>query len=243
MAEETRQDLKIAGSTTVAGGTFNQVTVSGQAEINGDLNCADFRISGSSEVQGSLKTKTLRVSGHAAIGGNLRADEVRISGSFTGRGDLAARKINISGQADIAGNVTAESINISGYLATRGGREAESFVARGTVAINGMLNAGTIDIRHYGSRAGEIGGENINIRIQVPFGLQRLLKIFRQPGAFTAGTIEGDDIHLELVKAKVVRGNNITMGPDCEVDLVEYRDSFQKDKGAKAGETKRIAAK
>ena len=240
MGEETRNDLKIAGSTTVAGGAFNRVTVAGQAEINGDLDCIDFKVSGSSEVKGNLKAKTLRVSGHTTVEGSLRSDEVRISGHLNGRGDLSVKKINIGGHADINGDISAEWIEISGYLAARGNCEAESFVAMGTVSVRGMLNAGNIDIKHYGnSRAREIGGENISIRIHVPLGLQRILKLFHPPGKFIAETIEGDDIHLEQVRAKVVRGNNVAIGPGCEIELVEYRDGFQKDKDATVREPKR----
>lgn len=46
------------------------------------------------------------------------------------------------------------------------------------------------------------------------------IRIYR-PGE----TIEGDDIHLELTRARVVRGNNVSIGSGCDIDLVEYKNN------------------
>ena len=47
--------------------------------------------------------------------------------------------------------------------------------------------------------------------------------------------IEGDDIYLENTHAKVARGNNITLGPGCEIGIVEYKNDFKQDKAAEVG--------
>jgi cytoskeletal protein CcmA (bactofilin family) len=60
----------------------------------------------------------------------------------------------------------------------------------------------------------------------MPFGRNKEL---------TADIIEGDDVYLENTQAKVVRGNNIELGPDCEIELVEYKDSFKQDEKADVG--------
>ena len=41
---------------------------------------------------------------------------------------------------------------------------------------------------------------------------------------------------------KVVRGNHVRIGTGCEIDLVEYRDSFNAAEDAKVGERKRMEA-
>jgi hypothetical protein len=56
----------------------------------------------------------------------------------------------------------------------------------------------------------------------------------------TVRIIEGDDIYLENTHAKVVRGNNIEIGPGCEIKLVEYKYSFKKDEMAEVGTHKNI---
>ena len=45
----------------------------------------------------------------------------------------------------------------------------------------------------------------------------------------TADIIEGDLIYLENTNAKIVRGNNVTIGTGCKIELVEYKESFKKD--------------
>ena len=56
----------------------------------------------------------------------------------------------------------------------------------------------------------------------------------------TADIIEGDDIYLENTHAKVVRGNNITLGSGCEIELVEYKNDFKQDKEAEIGTHRKI---
>ena len=55
-----------------------------------------------------------------------------------------------------------------------------------------------------------------------------------------ADIIEGDDIYLENTHAKVVRGNNITLGPGCEIAFVEYKNDFKQDKEATVGDCSNV---
>lgn len=52
--------------------------------------------------------------------------------------------------------------------------------------------------------------------------------------------IKGDDIFLEYTKAKVVRGNNIIIGSNCEIDLIEYKNNFEQLDDAKIIENKKV---
>jgi len=47
--------------------------------------------------------------------------------------------------------------------------------------------------------------------------------------------IEGDDVYLENTIAKIVRGDNINLGPGCKIELVEYKNNFKQDKAAEVG--------
>ncbi|MNR67595.1 hypothetical protein D3C85_1916860 [compost metagenome] len=61
------------------------------------------------------------------------------------------------------------------------------------------------------------------------------MSLFFRPSphaAVTVAVIEGDDIYLENTRAKVVRGNQVVIGPGCEIDLVEYKVLLEKKKGA-----------
>jgi cytoskeletal protein CcmA (bactofilin family) len=145
-----------------------------------------------------------------------------------------AEAAKFRGEADIRGNLSAGSFDILGNLTVRGDCEAESLDVKGAFTIDGLLNADTIQVRLYGlSRAKEIGGEKIEIRRRSR--LSRLLIPFVFSGSdsvLTAETIEGDDIYLEYTKAGCVRGNDVTIGPGCEIGTVEFKRHLLIDEDA-----------
>ncbi len=105
------------------------------------------------------------------------------------------------------------------------------------------MSADTIDIKFYGTcSAKEIGGEKITVRL--PQGFQSITQIFTfwAEKRLTADTIEGDDVYLEGVSAKTVRGRNVTIGTDCKIDVVEYSDNYSRTDGAMVGEARRVDA-
>ena len=105
------------------------------------------------------------------------------------------------------------------------------------------MSADIIDIKVYGTcSAKEIGGEKITVRS--PQGFQSITQIFTfwAEKRLTADTIEGDDVYLEGVTAKTVRGRNVTIGTDCKIDVVEYSDNYSRTDGAMVGEARRVDA-
>ncbi len=59
-------------------------------------------------------------------------------------------------------------------------------------------------------------------------------------GNLQTSIVEGDDIYLEHTIAEVVRGNNVTIGPGCEISVVEYHTSFNQKGNAVVKEHKQI---
>ncbi len=242
MENETRQDLSIAGSASAPGGVYKDAKISGAGKITGDLDCARFEVSGAATVSGSVKAESVRVSGAAKIESNLTADEARISGSIEVKGDVTAKELRVDGAATIGGGISGGTVEIRGALRGTGDISADDFKSQGAFTTDGLLNAESIDVSLHGaSRAREIGGGTINVRVEMGtfLGLHKVIHaLFCHPDSLTAETIEGDDIHLEYTKAKVVRGTNVTLGPGCEIDLVEYKTSFEKSDEAKVAESK-----
>lgn len=231
MENEVRSDLKISGAGSALGGRFNNVNISGSANINGDLDCNSFNTSGSSKVNGNIKTKGLVVSGSSKIKGNIEAEELKINGSVDIEGNVKSEGFKISGRAKINGNLSAQKISISGGINISKDCEAEEFNAHGSFEIGGLLNAGTIKVKTGGRcYAKEIGGENIEIREHnsVLSIINKLINtIFSNFSSVTCDIVEGDNIYLENTIAKVVRGNNINIGTGCKIDLVEYKNELK----------------
>ena len=242
MEKQFRQDLKISGTGNASGGIFDNLTIEGEGKINGNLDCVDFIVSGVADVNGNLRTKTGKISGKAIIKGNLYSEDFKISGRSEIQGSVTVKEMTIEGTAEIKGGFRAEEAEIRGTLRVKGDCQAEVFVAKGAFTIGGLLNAGSIDIMLYGNcTARQIGGEKINIRKDRSSRLIRFIEsIFPNTDDLTTESVEGDDIYLEYTKAKVVRGNNVNIGPGCEIELVEYGNDFQQVKEATVKDSKRI---
>jgi len=246
MENGIRHNLKITGEGTASGGFYSNVVVRGTADINDDFDCIDFRILGTCDISGNLKSKTGKISGEVKIKGNLESEEFKISGSSDIQGDAAVKKFKIQGGTNIGGNILSEEVRLFGEVKVEGDCNAETFISRGAFTIGGLLNAGEISIVLYSkSTVSEIGGEKIIIKKGIASKIKKIIKSIFLPSDFFDGklyteSIEGDDIHLEDTKAKVVRGNNVTIGQGCEIDLVEYRDSFEQLGNCKVSEYKKV---
>ena len=246
MINETVGSLKISGSGSAGGGVYDEVKISGSGKITGNVECNEFHISGSGKVEGNVKAKEFRTSGSSRINGNLEAEDIKISGSSHITGDikceeikvsgsmhieksLSGGEISISGSARIDEYLRGEHVRISGGIDIKGDCESEEFIARGSFQIGGLLNAGSIEIGVAGfCSAREIGGERIEVRELGSTGIwNRIISMFTSHSAgLKTDIIEGDDIFLEYTTAKIVRGNNITIGRGCIIETVEYKEKL-----------------
>jgi cytoskeletal protein CcmA (bactofilin family) len=214
------KDIKIHGQGISTGGKYNTVSIMGEGKINGNVDCVNLKIYGDGEIDGDLKaTSTVNIKGHTAF-----------------RGNLEAKNIKIQGEVEVNGELIADEAVISGNISLNSDCNAEIFTLEGGLTIDGLLNADVLKINLYWpSKVHEIGGTEITVKKEAKLSFLGLKDIIMPSGAnkkLTADIIEGDNINLENTQAKVVRGNNITIGSGCKIELVEYKDSFKNDEGA-----------
>lgn len=225
-------DLKINGTGSAGGSTYNNVTINGNGNIVGDLDCVAMRVNGICSCTGTVKTERGKINGNIDIDGNLEAGKLKISGNLTAQGHLSVKELTIQGITEIKNSLSAEKIDMFGAINVAGDCTAEMINSKGAWNIAGLLNADQIDLQlHWQSQMQEIGGEKITIKRGKDAPLIKMIKaMFLKAdfytGQLTVETIEGDDIYLEYTEANVVRGNNVTIGPGCTVDLVEYKNNF-----------------
>ncbi len=230
-------DLRINGSGRTSGGTFNAVRINGSGCINGDVVCKDFVINGSGEATGKVESNSLRVSGSGRFGSEIKAGDIRVSGSAYFDAGIDCTDINISGSADIKKGITAKNVKINGSVKIIGDCNADAFASDGVFEIGGLLNADRIDIHLYWSKstAREIGGEKITVELgNRRFGVVKsILTLTAHNPSLQADVIEGNDISLENTTARIVRGNNVSIGKNCSIGLVEYKGFYQKSNDAR----------
>lgn len=245
MEKENRYDLKISGMGTSSGGFYNNVMVSGTAQINGDLDCMDLNIEGVCKITGNVKAKDIDINGETKLNGNLECEKIKVNGHSKINGNIVVKDIDISGATNIGGSISAENVSIQGAIKVDGNCDFENFISKGVFNISGLLNSGNVELELYAKcKAKEIGGEKINVRKGISSIFSKLIKpiftILDIYDGLTVETIEGDDIYLENTKAKVVRGNNVRIGTSCEIDLIEYKNSFEQSEDTKVKESRKI---
>jgi cytoskeletal protein CcmA (bactofilin family) len=131
-------------------------------------------------------------------------------------------------------------LKLTGQLSVEGDCEYESLIAAGALQVDGLLGAETLELRLHGpARAREVGGGRIQIKRSRVVSLKKLF-VSAGPVLMTADLIEGDNLDLEYTHAKVVRGNQVRIGPGCEIERVEYRRSLSKSASAKVGTEAKI---
>lgn len=194
---------------------FRDIKLTGESVLEGDVDCIKFANTGEVEVNGNLKAVEIKVTGECLIRGRLEAQTIR------GRGEFK-----------VSHSVRGEHIKLTGNLETGGDCEVGTCEAEGAFAISGLLSADLLDLKMFGPcKAREIGGTTLQVRRSKA---SRLLSIFRSSGlgVLTAEQIEGDKVDLEHTVANVVRGNRVTIGPGCEIGLVEYGETLTVHKSA-----------
>jgi cytoskeletal protein CcmA (bactofilin family) len=227
MNDNNRVDLKIHGQGSSSGGKFKTVSIMGEGRIDGDVDCKNIKVYGEGKIYGSVKaTNTVSIKGQTLI-----------------KGDLEAGKIKIQGEIDVDGEIFADEAIITGNINIEGNCNAEILTLEGGFKVGGLLNADILKINlHWHCKVNEIGGSEITVKKDGRLSFLGLKNMFSPGGhnELVADLIEGDDIYLENTHAKVVRGNNITLGPGCEIGIVEYKNNFKQDKEAEVGTSNNI---
>ncbi|AIK38274.1 cytoplasmic protein [Bacillus pseudomycoides] len=234
---EKRNSLTLNGSGSSSGGIYNKVKIRGEGTISNDVNCNEFKAYGTSDVRGDMTTNSYIVYGDSEVQGGLHAEYVKVYGNTQVQNDCHINKIKIRGMFEVNGKLFGNFVDIKGGLTVKEDIEVEEFLLTGGLESEGLLNAENINIilRYEGSKVREIGGKKITVRKKA-----RFIPFTSHTGNLQTSIIEGDDIYLEHTIAEVVRGNNVTIGPGCEISVVEYHTSFNQKGKSVVKEHKQI---
>ena len=220
-------DLKIYGQGSSGGGKFRDVIIMGSGQILGDLECNKYEVYGTGEMKGDLK-----------------AENVIVKGQFKFDGQINTPELNVYGESDFQGDIFADEVAIQGSLKANGDLNAEICKIEGGFDIDGLLNAEMFELAmHWPCKVSEIGGTSIKIKNngKISFlGMKLMINPHSNRSLLEVDTIEADDIYLENTHAKIVRGKKITLGPDCQIDKVEYQDSFAGHEKSRVESTEKL---
>ena len=238
MVTSDANDARIAGEGQLSGGTYGAVTINGAGSIKGDMVASTFRINGAGSTEGSVKADVLVVNGSASFGREVQVGEMTVNGDASVTEGVGVGRLKVKGRMFVGGGLAAHDVDVRGELTIKADCQADSLFAEGAFTVDGLLNAETVDIRlHAPSKVREIGGQKVSVR--EGRGVASIFLFFTEK-RLTVDTIEADDIVLEYVTAKVVRGARVHVGQGCVIDLVEYTDRFDRGPGASVGNAVKV---
>ncbi|AST91564.1 MULTISPECIES: polymer-forming cytoskeletal protein [Sutcliffiella] len=244
--QKVLQDLKINGSMVVSGGSFNEVSINGKGTINGDVQCKEFKINGACDVNGKLKAETGVIRGNTNVEEDLYIGDFSVYGNATLQGNLYTSLFNVKGSCSVEKSINAEVIKPYGRLKVGDSCRADNFIARGVFDINDTLDSKIIDVTINGGKcsANVIKGEQVSVKLKGEEGFLKVLKsLFSfgdDRGTLKANEIIGNDIQLAATKAKLVKGDRITLNDGCDIELVEYTESLEIVGKARVIESKKV---
>lgn len=225
------RNLIINGSSSTNGGIFDKVSIRGEGTVYGDLESDVVNIYGQGTFRDNVSVGTMKVMGQTDVNGSLNADLLKVYGQLDVSKASNIKHLKVRGEVDFNHHLNGEHVDNKGSLKVNGNVTCDQFLSKGECKIDGLLSAEEINLKllFTTSRITEIGGGKVSVnKHNFPYGFS-----FRAKKAHLVTTVvEADDIYLEYTTAKVVRGNNVKIGPGCDIDLVEYRDSIRVSPGS-----------
>ena len=247
----SKKNLNVYGDGSYGGGSYDNISINGDAVISGDVDCNTIKIRGNGHIKGGIKSEKMSIWGQGSFEGTGDIYELSVLGDAKINGKSMITKATILGQCEmdnntiieennvlgvlkITGNYRGVTAKIKGELTVDGDAEVEQFISDGNFSIKGLLNGEEIIINPFFSRsyAKEIGGEKITVKKkEFPFSIS-----FKKPGRLETDVIEGSEIYLEDTTAKIVRGENVEIGPNCKIERVEVTGEYKVNPASKVGE-------
>ncbi|WP_078380040.1 hypothetical protein [Sutcliffiella halmapala] len=218
MAQKKAEKLRIFGDGTYPGGQYSKVKIIGQGRVNGDIESENIKILGDSIFEGKVVVDSFQLVGNGIV-----------------NSDMSGKSYWVLGNLDISTNLIGEHCRIRGWVNANGNIEMERLDVKGGLKVKGLVNAEEFKLKLHQatSQVQEIGGKNIRVK-------SNWLHFFGGKNRLVADIIEGDTIYLEHTTAKIVRGKDIILGPQCEIEVVEYKVSYKQDKNATVHHVNRL---
>lgn len=220
-------NLRLFADATIEGGTYENINAFGSLTVKGDVNAENIQVFGSGSFHGQCQIKTLKILGDSKFNDIVEINNLDLKGECYFEKNAKVDHMKIYGSAEFKENVlNGKEVKIFGAVNVNI-LEAEDIFVKGYIKCLGQLNGENIEIiTNNSSKIKEIVGTKITVKPSKRLFLNSSNKV-------SIETIEGDDIYLENVNAKAVRGNKVVIGPNCKIDLVEYHENYEeKEKGS-----------
>ena len=199
-------------------------------KIKGIGNISDNKIEGIATIDGG-SYENLSIDGVCTINGDIETNRFDVDGTTTCEGNIVCKEMDCDGVVTIHGNVRSETIVIDGVVTVNGSKvEANRIECDGVLSVQGQISADVI-ISDGFIKAQEIVGDEITIMSK---RISAFFKLFT-PKRFKYShvkLIEATTVMLRYVQADTVSGQNVNIGPGCEIRRVDCSGELTVDPSA-----------
>lgn len=219
-------NLNIYAEGTITGGKYDNIKVYGSADITGEVEADSISVFGSTDFKGKCKFNKMKILGACDFKDFVEVKEADIKGACDFFHDVKVEYLKVFGAVDFKKTVfRAKEVTIHGAVEVFN-LEADAIEVNGVIECKEQLNGDVINITTLkGSKINEMVGTSITVKPKP--SRQNFFLTFTTASKkhVEVNTIEGDNIYLEYVNCEVVRGNNIEIGPNCNIKSIEYHEN------------------
>lgn len=209
------------------------------ASVTDTTSQPPLKVRGSLIRREDISSSFVDVFGHLKVHGSVTTGRLKVSGECSITGPCLATKVENIGSLRMY-TLQAEHIRSSGYLAVTEEMNTLTFLGEGAVRLNSLHAKEYITIVLGSSCTADELSTDGSLRVKRPsLLLKRLMGPFRK---LTCRLIQGAEIELEYTRAELVCGDEIRIGPGCDIREIRYSGSLHVDPKSKVGKTAHIKA-
>lgn len=230
----------ITTETKTSGGIFENIRTSAQTDFTSSVEANEIMVDqgGDLFIKGRLNAPYITVNGVLDVMDTLETSVIHVkSDGLLKVGDaMTAESLDVDGQAELS-KVRAERLSTKGTFKSTGPVDAKQFMSAGELRVAGDLSAEEVNIKvAANSLVNYINANTVSIKAR------REGLLFKDKDA-TLSVLEiiGNDVYVENVTADLVRGDQVTIGPNCVVKVVEYTDRYDYDESSEVLEFGKIS--
>ncbi|TLG74248.1 hypothetical protein [Culicoidibacter larvae] len=229
MQSKTNQFI-ISGKGLIPEGNFDYVKVNGSGKAFKPVTIKLLEINGNLTAMAPIIAEVINITGTGKFR-ELTSEKFSVYGGASIDGPSSIEHLNIRGNFKSTGNISSNRIDVYGKLRCTGEIEAENVMTEGAIVAE-LVNAENITMNvWHRSTISIIQATSIQV-FKNP--LHKVSEFFSTRDGFclVVNEIEADRISLVATKAQIVRGEDVTIGEGCNIELVEYTGTLTVAPGA-----------
>lgn len=217
---ETIDSIKILGSGTIPKGTYDVVSVIGEAEGTDEFSVNFLKVIGQLIAYKTVKAEDVKILGEMICNEVCNTNnDLEILGRLTAKSYYKGDTIRVYGQGFFKDILEFNEIDVLGELEVEKNCKGNKFLSKGKLNINGILSSNLVKINPKGiSFIKEINAHDIQIRNKNLFNFGDT--------EINSEIIYGNKVKLENTNCKLVKGDDVIILGSCNIERVEYINSI-----------------